>query len=209
MSSPMLMPASARKERVLALAEELNVLTLTTSILGKNPSQSLPYHGNEHAMSVAELSLIGLDFLFQGHDSRLMRNIFIAGLLHDWDHTGCNDEEVNIQRAVDAVKIFEEENHEHWLTSDWWQVQLLIEATDSRKTPADRDTIGEKVIADADVLQNIVEDYQKFWNGLSKETGTVVDAVSTQIFLQNHSFNTEWGQDLVQHAPEVLGWNRI
>lgn len=69
-------------------------------LMNKNPTGTLPYHGNIHNLTVGLL----LFEIFSGHDKDTQIAATLAGLCHDCNHTGCPDsQEPNIRRAIETT----------------------------------------------------------------------------------------------------------
>lgn len=102
------------------VAEQLGLLWLLERVKRNNPSKDLPYHDSTHCLAVARVAyelhgLMGLQRDSKQH-RREQRLLVVAGLLHDWGHSGgrFTDDDDNI-----AVAIRELESHRQRLTDEF------------------------------------------------------------------------------------------
>lgn len=143
----------------LMFMRELDALGLRSVwrfILARNPSGGLPYHGNRHLLHVARQALT-LQTQQQGHSPLRRRVLGLAGLFHDFNHSGgeLTDQE-NIEQAIagfheflaeDSLVFNRREDRESIIVN----VERLIRITEYpyTKTPV---TFLEKCLRDADLL---------------------------------------------------------
>lgn len=85
----------------------------------KAPNAYAPYHNVRHMLHVFWESYDGA--VQMGLDKRQMRNLLIAALMHDYNHTGVkNDDWVNIQRALNSLEeniLPEDRDHLHQIST--------------------------------------------------------------------------------------------
>lgn len=170
--------------------------------LNSNPSGDLPYHGNQHLIEVAQNGLLLSNLL--GLSDQATRSIVVAGLLHDYDHTGNPDtpDSVNIAHANNYVKTVTETLTD--LNIQVKGVQELVKATlhPSVKKPG---SLNGRVIKDADVLfwvnpETTVPEMVAKMDALAEETGKPVTVESTRKFVQDYKFYTTPAWNLQQKS---------
>lgn len=188
------------------LTELLNKVHLPVepfrSWLNKNPSGSLPYHGNNHLIEVAENGFLLSSLL--GLSEQATRNIVVAGLLHDYDHTGnsATSDAVNITRAVNYAKSVTEPLED--LNIQIKGVQDLIKAT-LHPAPKKPGSLNGMVIKDADMLfwinpETTVAEMIAKMEALTTETGKPVTVESTREFVKGYRFHTTPAWNLQQKS---------
>lgn len=95
------------------LADHLGVNEVLDYVMQNNPSKDLPYHNNIHQLLMAVTAVrlytvtprvsLGLD----NFDFEEATALFVAGLFHDYNHTGGKDEDyINIHYALEAFCVF-------------------------------------------------------------------------------------------------------
>ena len=127
---------------------------------------------------------------------REMRNLLIAALFHDYDHSGLTgDDDLNIMRAVRA-------EIKYVLTEDapWFgDIATLIKATRyPHEVPTAELSLGGQVLRDADMCQALsIAWIQDVVIGLAAEWRVQpIEALRREVkFLENLSFFTEWGKE--------------
>lgn len=188
------------------LTELLNKVNLPVepfrSWIINNPSGSLSYHGNNHLIEVAENGLLLSSLL--GLSDQATRNIVVAGLLHDYDHTGnsTTSDAVNITRAVNYAKSVTEPLTD--LNIQIKGVQDLIKAT-LHPSPKKPGSLNGMVIKDADALfwikpEITVAEMVAKMEALAQETGKPVTVESTREFVNSYRFYTTPAWNLQQKS---------
>lgn len=87
------------REKLESLKSHENLAKIYYHLMDNNPSHALPYHGNIHSSSVGLLMYISFE------NSSFCEVATIAGLLHDYAHTGKPDKDSNnIEIATEEVK---------------------------------------------------------------------------------------------------------
>lgn len=128
-------------------------------------------------------------------DKRQMRNLLIATIFHDFDHSGmAGDDDLNIERAVrHFIKHIALEDSIHGK-----DIISLIKATEYPYTTAPESLdLSGKIIRDADLGQAFSGAWiQQVIFGLSAEWGKKpIEVLKAQsAFLKNLKFNTVWAQ---------------
>lgn len=158
----------------------------------KAPNAYAPYHNVRHMLHVFWESYDGA--VQMGLDKRQMRNLLIAALMHDYNHTGVkNDDSVNIQRALNSLEeniLPEDRDHLH-------QISTMIKCT---KYPYDDlvYTTDQLILRDADKSQTFSLAWvQAILYGLGKELNMSYEEMLKlqRPFLVNMKFDTPWGRN--------------
>ena len=130
-----------------------------------------------------------------------MRNLLIAALFHDFDHTGkSGPDSVNIERALSALR-------KHLLAVDWQHVHEiaeLIRLTEypytvpcEKLNPETAEGLSALILRDADLSQALSPAWiQQVPLGLATEWGkSPLDVLKKQVsFHQGLHFNTGWAR---------------
>ena len=156
-----------------------------------------PYHNFMHLCYVFYLCFLACLFYKDKLTKRQIRNLLIAALFHDFDHTGKLDPDlINIALAIDGLR-------EHILHQDEMEFENI--ATLMRGTqwphviPGDALTLEGQILRDADLCQVLqVVWMQPVIIGLSAEKGcSPIQMLALQPeFLSNLKFLTEWARSL-------------
>lgn len=162
-----------------------------------------PYHNFRHVTHVLWLCMEACKFYSHELTAREMRNVLIAALFHDFDHSGqpIPDSE-NIRRAIAGLqRHIASEDMEHFRS-----ITYLIEITEfPYKIETQYLGLQAQIIRDADMSQAMsVAWIQQVVFGLAKEWGKKsIDVLRMQRpFHQNLKFHTRWAQELF--PPEVI-----
>lgn len=181
--SPFIDAFQERRGDVLGAVErKCAELGINYSVLAELlPVSILPYHNRAHMINVA-FDAEKLAFL-TGYDVFDRRNIFIAGLFHDVNHTGLAKPDIlNIEKVkaffVENESVFSELGFNLWV-----DVFPLIEATNTDLTSFEAVTYLGKLLKDADLLAWTYEDFDKLASGLGDEFGIGVSLDSTRLFM--------------------------
>ena len=194
----MSMLSSEDASRELRIKEILHKLGLSSqhldNIKNLNPSADLSYHGYQHLLTVAINCFdLGEYYFSNGKIRQEIRLLVLAGLYHDWDHTGGQYEDsINIAKAtVGMVKHVAE--LEDFSDADISKISKLISMTEfpHRGVPV---SLSEKIIRDADLLQFAEEDFDRWAEGLTEESGNSVTVESTKKFLEKQTIYTSWAK---------------
>lgn len=172
--------------RLRDIRDEFDRLKLSQDILSRvwqvnGASNQNPYHGFQHLLTVSLRAIEG--GRFYGLEEVSLQKLAVAGLVHDLGYRVGESESVNIPRAQElTLDLFG-----HGFGDG---VNILIAATEF---PHGRTrTIEEKIIQDADFMQNLEPDADVFLRGLASERGSST-GVSAR-FPGVKSFNTSWGK---------------
>lgn len=161
-------------------------------IVMKAPNAKAPYHNVRHMFHVFWEAYEG--GVHMGLSRREFRNLLIAALMHDYDHTGVkNNDQVNIDRSIRALdKLALEEDREHLL-----DIRDSIRAT---KYPYDSEefTPNQLILRDADQSQTFSDVWiQSTLYGLGTELEMTFEQMLDlqKPFLEGLRFHTLWGQN--------------
>lgn len=155
-----------------------------------NPSFNLPYHNNDHCYNVAVDAFdLGEEFPEISEDT--LRHLLVAGLFHDYAHTGySHPDNLNISAALQFVWLISPELEEMGL--DVLTLTRLIKATENPSRPNAKYSLDEMIMRDADLMGWCQEEnHTKFLHGLSVEFEEPVTIESTKQFLSSTKFYTE------------------
>ncbi len=169
-----------------------------------------PYHGVRHSLHVLWLCHDAIVFYERAvpvppFSKRTARDLMIAALFHDWDHTGSTlNDRVNIMRALAAVD-------RHLLPEDKPHadsIKNLIRHTEfPYAVPSEKLPFAHSVLRDADRMQGLNPVWiQQVLFGLALETGISPLAMlrRQEPFLRDVKFATLWAQNLYpQHAIDA------
>lgn len=179
------------KERTTNFTESFNSKCIDLSlhpepfleILSTNPSKNLPYHNNNHLIDVAyDANLIGS---LHGLTATLRRTLFVAGLFHDFNHTGiAKPDQNNINLAIASLVQNEQLVEKERL--DMETLQSFIQTTCTDNNLAHLTPAG--FICDADLLAWCYRDPNAQCLALSTEQGVVNTIESSTNFFANISF---------------------
>lgn len=155
----------------------------------------LPYHNFRHIFHVLWLCHRACQFYREELTSRQMRNLLIAVLFHDFDHSGrLGDDDLNIERAIRSFNRYVLPDDKEFLS----EIAELIRVTEfPYKTPTDQLSLPQQIIRDADLSQSLsVAWVQQVIFGLAAEWGKKPAEVFKMQgpFLLNLKFCTAWAQ---------------
>lgn len=160
-------------------------------VLDHNPSRDLPYHNNEHALSVVINTYEGA--VRHGLPGRIIANLLAAALFHDYSHVLDTDDAVNIERAIAVWRRNAARFADYGVEAA--EVEYLIAST---KFPHDdNERIDVRIIRDADILQTTEPDAHRWLDALSAEKDGEFTINSSIEFLSSH-LSTEWGIEKAQ-----------
>lgn len=195
-------------DRTALVAEKLGELGLNPGhlivVTEVNPSRHLPYHNSHHCLSVGLNALEGARVAGLGLEAQ--RSLFIAGLYHDFNHSGgAKDDNANVADAAAHMiawcRLLEDFSDS--------QIESIRRAISSTCWPPENytgeRTLAENILCDADMLQWTEEDTEEFMRGLGIEKGIIVNWEDTRIFLKEHWPRTQWAQDRVAKWLEEHG----
>ncbi len=158
-----------------------------------------PYHNFRHVCHVLWLCYKACIFYdcSNGLSKRQMRNLLVAALFHDFDHTGkTGPDSVNIARAIKGLKKYLATEDKE----EFEKIEMLIQYTEYPYViPHDQVTLSGHVLRDADLSQALsVAWIQQVVFGLAKEWGKPpLDVLRAQeVFHGNLKFHTLWAQEM-------------
>ena len=162
-----------------------------------NPAAFLPYHNNEHNYVFAVNAYdIGKS---SGLNNWQLKHLLVAGIFHDYDHTGGTKPDVNnILRALKFIHA------EHRVFTKMglapYYLRQLIQAT--QNPPRVTYSFPEKIMRDADFMGWCEPETRHMMLGLSAELGVPVNIKSTKKFLNETFIHTEQARNKLSEA----GW---
>lgn len=166
-----------------------------TNVISNNPARNLPYHNSQHCLTVAIRAYQGA--IHHHLSLKKQKLLFLAGLYHDWDHTGEKvDDCINIERSLKYVKHILNQKDTTLSVKEIQDIIRLIDATGFPHRKAN--LLDEKIIQDADFLQYIEPDSKRFIQGLGTEFSYPVTVESTKVFLRSVHLNTSWAVQLLK-----------
>ena len=181
---------------IKALLEPFDLSTEFEWFLKSNGSNNLPYHNLYHTLSVVKNSYNGAEFYNLPYDST--RNLLIAALFHDFDHTGGHkDDDTNISKALLGLgNCFGHGNPDLQAP----QRHILCTRFPFIRKPV---CIEQKILRDADIIQGLLPfGYEMVIQGLRQEIEiarkcaiTEQEMLKGQIaFLSNIELFTDWAE---------------
>lgn len=166
-----------------------------------NPSLSLPYHNNDHCYNVAvDAYELGKEFLEISDNA--LRHLLVAGLFHDYAHTGySHPDNLNIAAALQFIREISSELEK--MSLDVRTIIRLIKATENPAPLNTEYALDEMIMRDADLMGWCQEEnHEKFLKGLSIEFEEPVTIESTKRFLSSTKFYTEQAEQKFKKS----GW---
>ncbi|HWP61302.1 MAG TPA: HD domain-containing protein [Candidatus Paceibacterota bacterium] len=156
---------------------------------------SHPYHNFRHMFHVTWLCHEACLYYRDVLTPRQMRNLLVAALFHDYDHSGkTGPDQHNIDRAIAGLRTHHAPEDAEYLS----EIEALIRATHfPYNIPVEELDLCGKIIRDADMGQAFsVAWIQQVVIGLGVEWGkSVREVLDIQPkFLANLTFYTEWGR---------------
>lgn len=156
----------------------------------KAPNSNLPYHNVRHMLHV----------MWEAHDGALYeklnkqdtRNLLIAALFHDYDHSGRKgDDSINIQNAISNLKKYIH-------VDDVKNIDEITKYIRCTQYPYTEEEFDNKylILRDADQSQTFSPTWiQSILYGLGSELDMNYNQMlSMQVpYLTNLKFHTEWG----------------
>jgi len=162
-----------------------------------------PYHNIRHLLHVLWECYDGAKY--HELDTRIFRNLLIAAMFHDFDHSGAANgrDDLEIQRSIRALR-------QYILSEDepcFDKISSYIEATEyPYVVPTDKLTLPMRILRDADISQGLsVAWLQQIIFGLSQELDVdPLEMLKQQSgFLGKAVFFSEWGQKKFYPLVEV------
>lgn len=166
-----------------------------------------PYHNFRHMLHVTMLCTSALEF-YKGTryelSGREARELLIAGLFHDFDHTGrTGNDDLNIEYALRGLE-------KHLLLHDQPSIDRIRGMIKGTQFPyvidASALSLGGKILRDADASQAFsVAWIQQVIFGLAEEMGTTPLQVlqSQKKFLGKIEFHTDWAKFMFKESGQI------
>ena len=173
------------------------------------PNVNMPYHNLRHMLHVMWATYNG--GLYYDIDPRTLRNMLIAALMHDYNHTGrTGDDTINIEFAIRGFE-------ENMLLEDvpyMNDIIFLIRATQFPHTEIEY-SLPAFILRDADVAYTLNDSWIHIVNiGLSQELNITAEKMLKfqETFLSGMKLYTEWGKkeysekikERIQEAKEMV-----
>lgn len=177
----------------------------------ENRSGNIPYHNNDHAMTVVKWSG-RIESMMAAKTCTSVRGMLLGATLHDIHHSGGKRPDTdNVSDALDALSQFTNIHKRSFTAEEVEVARQCIECTVFPFT-VEPVTTEQKIIRDADILQYIDIDFENILgNNLHKEIevakGKITRkefAAGTLDFLDTLVLYTEPGQVLWAAAKPVL-----
>ncbi len=174
---------------------EGNLVSYLRAVFNHAKNLCNPYHNFRHMMHVLWLCYEACMYYSETLTKRERRNVLIAALFHDFDHTGKpGPDKANIARAVAGLKkhLAPED------TGEFENIATLIKATEyPHTTPSEEVGLSGQILRDADLSQALsVAWIQQVIFGLATEWGKApLEVLKAQSrFHENLKFCTAWAQ---------------
>ena len=162
-----------------------------------------PYHNFRHMLHVTWLCYLACIYYMDKLSPREMRNLLIAALFHDFDHSGMmGNDDLNIARAIRGMeKYLLPEDHPFAN-----KIAEIMRATEfPHKTSSQMLPLLQQIIRDADMAQSMsVAWIQHVIFGLALEWNKKpIDVLKAELpFHETLKFYTDWGKSMF--PPKVI-----
>lgn len=164
------------------------------------------YHNARHMLHVVWLCYVALIYYVQkgmAIDLRTARNMLIAAIFHDWDHSGrTGRDDLELARAIGAMRQFLHPSDQAWVD----EIEAMMRGTQFPYVVDVKDlTLCGKILRDADKSQALTNAWiQQIALGLSQEMGITALAMlkGQEAFLSSIEFGSEWAKD--RFPPELI-----
>ena len=170
-----------------------------------NHAQNLtnPYHNFRHMFHTLWLCYRACVFYKDEITPRQMRNLLIAAMFHDFDHSGMmGNDDLNIERSIRGLEKYLAQQDKSYFSD----ICGIIQATEfPHKSPSQSLPLLAQIIRDANLAQGFSEAWiQQVIFGLAKEWGKKpIEILASQCpFLSHLDFVTEWARQTF--PPEVV-----
>lgn len=200
-----------RTEALLYLQKH-NLIAAHAHLSIENGSGSLPYHNNDHAMTVVKWCG-RLQSMIPAWTLDSIRGMLLGATLHDIHHSGGKRPDTdNVSDALDALVQFAAINRRNFSEVDIEVAMKCIQCTVFPFT-VEPETYEQKIIRDADILQSIDIDFENILGeqlrkeiivARGKNVSRKEFAVGQLAFLDTIQMYTEPGQVLWAAAKPVL-----
>lgn len=175
---------------------EGNLVSYFRAIFNNAQNLRHPYHNFRHMFHVVWLCYSACRFYRNALNKRQMRNLLIAAMFHDFDHSGIlGNDDLNIARAVRGFVNYalpEDQKFEK-------EIIFLIEATEyPHRISSEKLPLSGLILRDADLAQALSSSWiQQIIFGLAEEWGRKpIEILKEQVpFQETLAFETEWAQE--------------
>jgi len=179
------------------------------SVINNARNLKHPYHNFRHMFHVTWLCYDAGEYYFNRRllDGRQIRNLLIAAMFHDFDHSGrTGNDDLNIELAIRGLK-----KHLHKIDEPWFHdICTLIKFTEfPHKIKSDSLSLSAQILRDADLSQGLSPVWvQEIIFGLSSEmcVSPIEVFKMQQGFFSNLRFHTDWA---LSKFPEELIQQKI
>lgn len=195
-----------RMKIVLDGIEKYHLNKYFDKVFTLNPSNMLPYHNFNHIIVMCYhllkcIELYGVPY----NDARLL---LIAGLFHDWAHSGGKfDDKENVQIAISGAICAFVFNEDEGNSGDIETIVHIIEATEYPYTiPYDELNQLQAIIRDCDLLMYFEDNWlHQVVLGLKEEMK--IDSFQKILlggidFISNMKFSLSYGQEIYNAKSE-------
>jgi hypothetical protein len=191
-----------RERRAKKMLAELNLpIGLLEVASLKNSSAHAPYHGSQHLLTVALNCKEAAEY--HALDQAASRPLILAALFHDFAHllNKTVQDSVNVEAAVSGMLNFLPMGADELPEDEIKEAISLIRATEFPHHAASN--ISEGIIQDADMMQTLEPDGQRFLDGLSTERGRRITVAQNDEFMDSIQGNTEWGRKKLHPVSKI------
>ncbi len=155
-----------------------------------------PYHNLDHTLFVTELCYDACEFYRDRLTPREMRNLLIAALFHDFDHSGrAGRDDLEVTRAVRGLRT-------HLLEEDVIHARAIAELIHSTEYPHRIKSVNldlcQKILRDADSCQALEGPWlQQVVLGLAKEMGiSIPEMLGRHLWFHSElTLLTSWSEE--------------
>jgi len=190
-------------EKIQFVLKEHDLQYYWKILFEKNKSNDLPYHNLFHTQCVLIYSYLISDSLKISKEE--IRKILVAAIFHDFNHSGGKlTDDLNIKEAISSFLKYSKEDND--TNKD---IISIIKATQYPYIIPDNIlTINQKIIRDADLLQNVEPNFmnQVIRGLLINELKIPFDKLKeTELdFYKNLKFYTDYARDKFESQKEFL-----
>jgi hypothetical protein len=168
-------------------------LTHYLRIIWNAPNALAPYHNIRHMLHVMWATYDGALYYKDQISPRTLRNMLIAALFHDYNHSGkSGNDAYNIEYAIHGLKTF-------ILDEDRTCIEEISEYIRGTQFPhLDMElTLAGKILRDVDITYTLSDTWiQTVGFGLAQEIGISTEAMlrGQEAFLKSLHLETEWAK---------------
>ena len=156
-----------------------------------------PYHNFRHMLHVTWLCYLACKYYADKLSPREMRNLLIAALFHDFDHSGMmGNDDLDIIRAIRGMRKYLLPEDRPFAD----EIAEVMQATEfPHKTPSEKLPLLQQIIRDADMAQSMSNAWiQHVIFGLALEWNKKpIDVLKAELpFHEMLKFYTDWGKSM-------------